>query len=343
MSSRINYAKLYTLRSDGRYQGKYKDADGKWHSVCDRDPEKLYQKLQELQSPPPRTFGDALEDWQTARESEIGWKTADAYKAPCKRLKEQFGADELGKVTPARIRAFLVLLGNQGYARRTVQMHRDIIHMVYQHEILLGNASESPTSAVAIPKGLTQTKREPPPDEAVAAVLAHPDAAFAPFAFLLMMTGLRRGEALALEQKDIDRERMVIHVTKSVEFEGNNPHIKPPKTESGIRDVHFPPALLPHLPTAPGLLFPMDGGKLMTFSSFRKRWAAYCTEIGHTFTPHQLRHYYASMLFSGDVDVLTAQAQLGHANVSTTMEVYTHLQQRKRAEGHAKIDDIFGK
>lgn len=341
--ARINYSKLYTLRPDGRYQGYYRDADGKRHVVCDRDPEKLYHKIEAKLHKAPRTFGAALDEWQAAHAEEVGWKTAEAYIAPCSRLKAQFGDDELHAVTPTRIQVFLTALGKEGYSRRTVQMYRDIVHMIFQRELLLGNATELPTLAVQLPKGLTQTKREPPPDETVAAILSHVDAPFAPFVILLMMTGLRRGEALALEQTDIDRRNMVIHVSKAVEFIGNDPEIKAPKTESGIRDVHFPPALLPHLPTAKGLLFPMADGRLMTKSSFRKRWASYCKEIGYEFTPHQLRHYYASKLFSGDVDVLTAQAQLGHANVRTTMEVYTHLQEQQRQKGNSKIDDIFSK
>lgn len=339
---KINYAKLFTLRADGRYQGKYKDTDGKWHSVCDRDPERLYHRLEEIKNPPPRTFEASAREWERSHSAEIGWKTAQIYGIVCDRLCARFGSMTLPDVTPALIQAFLAQLGRQGYSRRTVQMHRDVVHMIYQREILLGNASESPTAAVALPKGLAQQKRTPPADTAVSAILAHPDAAFAPFAFLLMMTGLRRGEALALEQTDVDRSAMVIHVTKAVEFLGNAPEIKTPKTQSGVRDVHFPPALLEHLPTAPGLLFPMDDGSLMTLSSFRKRWAAYCREIGADLTPHQLRHLYASTLFTADVDVLTAQAQLGHANASTTMEVYTHLQAQKRAAANQKIDDAFG-
>ena len=38
------FADLYTLRSDGRFQGYYRDAEGKRHTVCDRDPEQLHRK-----------------------------------------------------------------------------------------------------------------------------------------------------------------------------------------------------------------------------------------------------------------------------------------------------------
>lgn len=47
------------------------------------------------------------------------------------------------------------------------------------------------------------------------------------------------------------------------------------------------------------------------------------------FTAHQLRHSYATMLYDAGVDVLTAQKYLGHADVQTTMKIYTHLSARK--------------
>lgn len=47
------------------------------------------------------------------------------------------------------------------------------------------------------------------------------------------------------------------------------------------------------------------------------------------FTAHQLRHTYATMLYDAGVDVLTAQRLLGHADVQTTMKIYTHLSEQK--------------
>lgn len=46
---------------------------------------------------------------------------------------------------------------------------------------------------------------------------------------------------------------------------------------------------------------------------------------GVTVTPHQIRHGYATALFECGVDAKTAQALLGHAQISTTMDIYTHV------------------
>ena len=59
------------------------------------------------------------------------------------------------------------------------------------------------------------------------------------------------------------------------------------------------------------------------------------------FTAHQLRHTYATMLYDADVDPKSAQKALGHANVQQTLEIYTHLSQRKKASSIDKLNDFL--
>ena len=55
-------------------------------------------------------------------------------------------------------------------------------------------------------------------------------------------------------------------------------------------------------------------------------------------TPHMLRHTYASMLYFSGVEVLTAQKLLGHADLSTTLKIYTHLQEQTEKLSIEKFD-----
>lgn len=56
-----------------------------------------------------------------------------------------------------------------------------------------------------------------------------------------------------------------------------------------------------------------------------------------TLTAHVMRHGYATMLFEADVDVYTAQKYMGHADIQTTLRIYTHLRQRKQESSTAKL------
>ena len=49
----IEYSKLYPQRKDGRYQANYKDDAGVWHTLADRDPERLHTRLAAITDPKP--------------------------------------------------------------------------------------------------------------------------------------------------------------------------------------------------------------------------------------------------------------------------------------------------
>ena len=52
-------------------------------------------------------------------------------------------------------------------------------------------------------------------------------------------------------------------------------------------------------------------------------------QVFESFTAHQLRHTYATILFDAGVDVKSAQRFLGHADIEVTLEIYTHLSSYK--------------
>lgn len=331
----MNYAKLFTRRKDGRYCASFME-NGRRRYLYDKDPEALYHKLEAARHPTPLRFGQLVEEWKEAHGAAVGWKTAESYIAPCRRIVGEFGEDLPEEITAAQLQAFLSALGKRGYARRTVQLHHDILSMVFDACILRGVVTTSPMAAVSVPKNLATTKRTVPEDDALEAVRTRTDAPFSLFALLCLYCGLRRGEALALRHEDIDRRLWVLRVSKAVEFVGNQPEIKTPKTATGVREVPVPLVLRSMIPKGEGYLFTMDDGSPVTKMSFRRRWEAYCKAIGHNITAHQLRHGYATYLYEAGVPVLAAQKMLGHANASTTMNIYTHLR-RQQEESAADL------
>lgn len=60
-------------------------------------------------------------------------------------------------------------------------------------------------------------------------------------------------------------------------------------------------------------------------------WNNYCKSIGiEHITPHQLRHAYATRLYELNIDEKSAQEIMGHADISTTRNIYTHISELKR-------------
>lgn len=339
MAKKSDYAALYSLRNDGRYQGYRYDENGARHTVCDKDPERLWHKINDPAPVRTVTFREIAEEWQAVHWERIGYKTAEAYTAPLQRLIDRFGNEPVGSITAQTVYAYLSEMGKKNYARRTVQMHRDIINMIYNCAIMNGKVSANPCAAVSMPRNLKATKRTLPEDDAIDAI-RRSTAPFSLFAKFCLYSGLRRGEVLALQYEDIDRAQGVIHVTKSVEFLGNNPHIKPPKSEAGTRSAVLLDDLEKEIPNGHGYIFCRDDGSPLTKTQFRKRWLAYCRDIGYDITAHQLRHGFATMLYEAGVQDKDAQELLGHSSIAITRDIYTHIRQSRRSETRDKLNQF---
>ena len=78
----------------------------------------------------------------------------------------------------------------------------------------------------------------------------------------------------------------------------------------------------------------------MTRGEFTRTWKRYAQESGVTATPHNFRHVFATMLFEADVPAQEAQALLRHAQLSTTMDVYTDLRESKLKAIHKKVYSV---
>lgn len=341
-----NYAAMFTLRKDGLYMGYWRDKVNKRHAIYDRDPERLFYKIQEKENetPPPLTFEKAADEWEKKHWDRVGNKTIETYAAPLRRVKDQFAGMDAEEVTAQDIQAFLADLGKQGYSKRSVQMHRDILHMIFNNAIIEHGLRFNPCSAVSMPRNLPVKKREIPADDAIEAVKAGKDAPFGLFALVCLYAGLRRGEALALSYEDIDRKAGLIHVTKAVEYVGNNAHIKSPKTAAGVRDVPLLSPLADALPPkGTGLLFPREDGQPLTKTQYRKRWLKYCAAIGHDITAHQLRHGFATILYEAKIPDKDAQEILGHSDITLTRNVYTHIRQQQKDATAKKLNRYITK
>ena len=59
--------------------------------------------------------------------------------------------------------------------------------------------------------------------------------------------------------------------------------------------------------------------------------------------PHMLRHTYATMLYNAGVDIMTASELLGHADIETTLKIYTELRKNTKKHSIGKFDDYIKK
>ena len=179
----------------------------------------------------------------------------------------------------------------------------------------------------------------------------------------LLYTGMRPGEAAALNWADVDFAHNEIHVHAALE--SGTGHIKGPKTRAGVRDIPIHSALLPRLLAAQGEPFApvftsREGHRLNSNSQYRlwstfkramdielgaklKRNKIEESKIAEDLTPYCLRHTFATDCARAGVPLETVRWLLGHADISTTANIYQHCDTTTLHTGMALLDGSGGK
>ena len=179
---------------------------------------------------------------------------------------------------------------------------------------------------------------------------------------LAIYAGLRKGELLALEWSDIDFQADTVSVSKAVSVVAGQQVTKAPKTKNSRRVVsipHFLTQRLRELRTAQikyrlsvgdywqgaNWIFTQDNGKQMSYSTPYQAFQDAIARHNADKAPadqlpaipfHGLRHTSATLLIASKQDVRTVSSRLGHAQASTTMNIYAHqLQESDRKAANA--------
>ena len=174
--------------------------------------------------------------------------------------------------------------------------------------------------------------------------------------YLLIDTGMRRGELCGLKWQAIDLENATIRIENNVQYiEGVGVVAGTPKTDK-FRTVNIAPELVSLLKeykqeqkdqktilfsnientlerhqrmkqyNAEGYLFIQEEtGNVMSPNTLNQWMIRFSKKVGLHVHPHKFRHSQASILFAAGVDVVTVSKRLGHSQVSTTQNIYAHL------------------
>lgn len=157
--------------------------------------------------------------------------------------------------------------------------------------------------------------------------------------YLSMYTGMRLGEICGLKWKDIDLDKGLITVLRTVqrieddinESSKTSKMIFEPKTESSKRIIVMTDFLIEYLKMYQGMIHYEPSYYLITNSmsipeprNIQRKFKTICTHLGIYVNFHNLRHSFATNCISCGIDVKTLSELLGHSNISTTMNLYVH-------------------
>ena len=337
----------FTRRADGRYVQKV-TVNGASKYLYAKTEKELLEKLISFNAAVEigKSFAEVAEEWEEETEPEVAYNTWKGYKPKMERAVGCFGKKPIRSITAPDIDRYIKQFPKT-WAFKTQNGYLSVLSLIFAHAQRRGYITYNPTSAAKLPHGLKRNIRRPPTDAETNIINHSLDVEGGLLAFFFLNTGLRRGEACGLKFGDLDFKTGILTVKRSVYWAPNQPEVKTPKTKAGKREVFVPDELNDCLKklkrrrkaTNNDIVFCDADNGIYSNKRFAKMWETYQEKTGLTnITPHMLRHGYASMLKKANVDPMIAQKLLGHAQYSTTADIYTHIGENYAAQAKSIVE-----
>lgn len=388
------HAAAYVYRPDGTRTRKF---------VYGKTREEVADKLTELQEKTRQgipaasstmAFGDYLTYWlATIAPERLKPATLNSYEGLTRLyIRPALGKKRLNRLSPADVRRFLTefrgacLCCLRGADRerpegkraccalgrcckrlpsaRTVQyVHavlRSALQQAMREELVARNVARIVETPTVTPKEVR------PLDGVEARLLLKTARSHRLYALwlLLVSTGLRRGEALALTWSDVDLANRQLRVRRNVQRIRRELLFGTPKTTRSIRTVSLPRHLVRALtshreqqererkvagkkwqPTAgqpDGLIFTTQTGRVIDPRSLNRMLTILCRDANvRRVRVHDLRHTCASLLLASGVDARTIMETLGHSTITMTLDTYAHVMDTTLRAAAERMDDAL--
>ena len=273
-----------------------------------------------------------------------------------KYLVPHMGDVALRDLPPSRIEAMERQLIAAGLAPRSVRSVHTVLSGAYRDALRLDLVSRNPVAGVT-PPSIPRTRVMPPSIAVVQALLSLAQKEYPylyPFLRLLVYTGMRRGEALAVRWSNVNlADRYLVVVESAVKTHRFGTVITSPKSADALRTIDLDDGtvamLREHLAsqlsegdwsTSDGLVFRVWDGGVLKPSNIARHLKDMGERVGYPeITFHSLRHFHASVALQQKQNITVVSKRLGHANVTTTLSTYAHSMpgwQRATADAFAE-------
>lgn len=296
------------------------------------------------------TLSDYLDQWLPAHAAALRPATASSYRTTVAHIKAHAPEADLAELTPLHLANVYAPYVRDGHTR-TAQLMYAVLVLAMRDAVRMGLILRSPMDMLRRPAGraapvtpltVEQTQR------LLAADTPH-RAAWG----LLLLAGLRKGEAAGLQWQDVENAK--IHVCRTLNRIDGKTVVGEPKSDAGHRFVPLPPILDEILTTQKHL-------QMAEASRQHIRWEPSFSVITETGVPlrdprtinrwldadlarlklprvtvHALRHTMASNAVDAGVEMRVLQVLLGHASISTTAQYYAHVRDAARNDAIMRI------
>ena len=318
--------------------------------------------LGQFVEPSDRPLETFLQEWLAgAVAARVTAKTASDYASLLRlHVTPSLGDRKLSQLASVDIQKLYTGMLERGLSARTIRYTHAVLSSALQQSVKWGLLSRNPAKAVDLPRNDQREMKVLSPKQATAFLTAAKDDRWNALWHLLLVTGMRPGEALALRWSDLDGEKVRIQ-RNLVRHADGRWELKEPKTQRGRRTVSIPPAtatllqqhrraqLEERLQAGPeyvdqGFVFAATNGSPLDWRILVQRHfnkvikAAGIPRI----RPYDLRHTTATLLLADGENVKVVSERLGHASAALTLDVYSHVLPDMQHGAAERMERIIG-
>jgi len=276
-----------------------------------------------------------------------------------KYIVTELGDDWLQKLTPQQVQAFYVKKLEGGLSSKVVHDIHGVLHLALKNTVRWGLVSRNVCDLVTAPRIVSREVVPLTVEQARVLVKHVRGHRLELLLAMAVVTGMRRGELLALRWSDIDFVRGRLLVLHSVDFIVGYGYVEgKPKTAAGKRTISLPAFLLVMLEEHRAeqrefreaardwndhdLVFPNFKGGYLHPGHMGEKFRKILVEAGlPDIRFHDVRHSAASILLCMGVNIKVIQQLLGHSDIAITLRTYSHLLPSMQQEMVQTWNDVF--
>lgn len=372
---------MATKQKSGLYRTKIKigvDANGKdvvkWVSgktkkeLEDAKREVVAHYIEGKANAPDRLFGEYAIHWfRVVKSPGMSPSSLESYRTALnKNILPEMGERNLRAISAMELQQFIN--GFAGMSATKIAVVSAALKGIFESACADHILENSPMKHVRKPKASSPEEKRPLSDEErqrIEMICASRSDAL--YLALMYYMGLRPGEARGLQWGDVDWTAGTVHVQRDIDYKDHG-RVGDVKTRKSNRVVPLPDALRAILGDIRGMpdLFIVRGkkGGSLAKTSAERLWVELMESCGMVepvegetsyrtsdirskwkpiITPHTIRHNYATMCWEKGIDPYTTMRLMGHSSIKTTMDIYTHLNDKQIQNMADKIEIVFGK
>ena len=296
-------------------------------------------------------FDEWADMWFAHHKENVKPTTAEGYKYTLRILKDHFGRRKLSEIKAMDIEQFLRQLRKEGRSDSALAQCRGMLYQIFKKAVANDYLMKNPVEyAEKMRKGPPKRKEAFTADEVRYLMENLPEDKIGWSIRLLLGTGMRGQELLALEPRHIAKDGSTITIEQALVRIKGSVDIGTPKSQDSYRTIPVPEnvrycaKLLRDTPNRFIWESPKNPGIPCNPSHFSKLFkeAVGSVKDVRVLTPHCCRHTYVSQMQALGVSVETIQSIVGHADMDMTRH-YLHVQESIRKEAVDRFSEAFAK